>query len=699
MKCPLSSSTKDIVLKAGITLLYFGLAVVSLEFATIEGHVTVIWIPAGFSLAILLKFGYKYVPSIFFGALMAGLYVGNTILISALIAAGNTLEPIFVIYLLNQFPFSKTLYRIKDYISLIFAGCIGATISAIIGVTSLILAGYISIAGALPAIAPWWMGDALGIILITPFLLLFNSGSLYALIRGARAETLFLFITSTIIPLAIFTNWGQGELKFLSGSYLLVIPLVWSALRFSQALTSMVVFEYFLIAVWGLLTQQGLFVDAISLAPDYPFFWLYFVVLSIASLLVAYSVNEKNTLYQAINSSKTETYVFCEDDLRFEFVNQAALENLGITLSEALKLTPLDIKPLYSNKEFFKLLLPLLRKEVTHLDFETVHQRKDGSVYPVEINIQLVSHSNRRCYIASVIDITSRQERDAHRILGNHVSDISPQAIMITDKDNNIVRINKAFTKLTGYEESDVIGENPHILSSGRHDASFYENLWNTLNCEGYWQGEIYNRKKCGELYLQDLTISLLHNALGDVIHHIGMFTDITLERERVMSLKHLSEHDVLTGLPNRSKLQQEFEFAVASTKRSQNKLAMLYLDLNKFKSINDNYGHTCGDGVLREIAERIDSGIRETDMASRIGGDEFVVLVTNIESDMAIGTLISKLKNIIIRPINIDGIEFIVPASIGVAIYPENGDTLDDLLKASDESMFEDKKKMKSLS
>ena len=269
------------------------------------------------------------------------------------------------------------------------------------------------------------------------------------------------------------------------------------------------------------------------------------------------------------------------------------------------------------------------------------------------------------------------------------------EAILVTNAVGIIVRVNKAFTEITGYSKEEALGNNPNMLSSGRHDEAFYFLLWESLSQQGQWEGEIYNRRKNGELYLQYLTIKVLHNAKGDITNHIAMFTDITEEREHHLQLQHLSEHDVLTELPNRFKLNQEFEFALTSAKRLRNKLAILFFDLNDFKPINDNYGHIYGDMVLQTIADRMAESIRDTDMVARIGGDEFVVLMTNIESDDAMQVLMAKLKAVISEPITVKENTFTVNASGGMAEYPEQGDTLEKLLHVADGEMYKDKAKM----
>jgi len=338
-----------------------------------------------------------------------------------------------------------------------------------------------------------------------------------------------------------------------------------------------------------------------------------------------------------------------------------------------------------------------MNKELDTVNFETIHERPDGTVYPVEITLQSVKHANRECYLASVIDITERDEREQHRILGNSVCDLSSQAIMITDSDNVLIRVNAAFTEITGYSSEESIGKKPHLLSSGRNNSTFYQQLWASLNAQGKWEGDIYNRRKDGSLYLQHLSIKVLNDAKGKVKNYVAMFRDITDEYEQTTKLQHLSEHDVLTGLPNRRRLAQEFEFALTSAKRHRNKLALLFFDLNDFKPINDNFGHLYGDEVLQTIADRMLAGIRDSDVATRVGGDEFVVLMTDIESDDAIQTLRTKLQEAIAAPITAKGETFNISASCGVAEYPKHGDTLDSLLAISDGRMYKNKAEMKN--
>jgi len=679
-----------------VALVYLLVATIALEFAVVEGNATLIWPSSGVALAVLIRFGAKYAVGIFFGAFLSGIYAGNEPIIWWFCALGNTLEPLLALYLLRFLPFSKNVYHNHDYLSLIFAGSVGAIASALLGSVALFLVNYITVEQIPKVIFHWWMADALGMFSIGPFLLLFSYSRIKYLLQERALEVLLILISGSSFALIFYAGWGELEFNKASSNYLLMIPLVWAILRFGQVISAIVIAQYFCIAIYGLLFQKGMFWEG-DLQTNLYFFWGHFSVISILTMLVAYAISERHTFSQAVRNSKTETYIFCEDDIHFEFINQSALNNQGLSLFSALKLTPVDIQLFTSETELFEKLQPLRDGKLSFVAFETVVQRRDKSFYPVEVNIQMLDYSSRESYLISLVDITEHLEKEKHLILGNSVCELSSQAIMITDANVNIIRVNHAFTKITGYKEEDALGKNPSFLSSGRHEQEFYQALWASLIEDGMWTGEIYNRRKSGELYLQSITIKALSNSVGDVENYIAMFIDITQEREQTLQLKHLSEHDVLTGLPNKSLLQKEFLYALAVAKRQSTQLGLLFIDLNNFKPINDKYGHTFGDNMLQAIAIRMQSCIRETDIVSRVGGDEFVVLVSNTESDKNCAILTEKLKNIISQVILIEHVPLQVSASIGVANYPEQGDSLEALLSVADKAMYEDKKVMKS--
>jgi len=687
-------TTKIIIRQFAVAMAYFLIAVIVLEFAVVNGNATLIWPSSGLALAILIRWGKVYTGGVFLGAFIAAVYAGNEPVIWVLTSLGNTLEALIAVYLLRYLPFSKNVYHTHDYFSLIFAGAVGAIFSALLGCLSLYLSDFISLVQIPKIILHWWMADALGILIVAPFLLLFSYSRIRFLLKGKLIEVLLLLMSTLLLGLMFYAGL-IGGFNLAGSTYLLVIPLIWGILRFGHVISTIVIAEYFSIAIYGLLVQKGIFWTG-DLQSDFYFFSGHFSVISIATMLMAYATKEKNILQQVISNSYTETYIFGEDDIRFEFVNQRALDNHLLTLFQALKLSPLDLSFFMSEKLLNEAIKSLRNKELAIVNFTTWVQRLDKTTYPAEINMQLLDHSNRNNYLLSVIDISEKIKKEKYLMLGNLVCDASSQAIMVTDEKSKIIRVNGAFTEITGYSAEFAIGKTPSFLKSGRHDEAFFTQLWQSLIETKEWLGEIYNRRKNGELYLQSVTIKALHNSRGELENYIAMFTDITESRANELHLKHQSEHDVLTSLPNKKLLQQEFGYALTMAKRHKTKFALLFIDINDFKPVNDSYGHVYGDYVLQTLATRMQTCIREADMVSRIGGDEFVVLVSDTESDPNCVILIKKLKQIIEQALVVDELSLKVSASIGVANYPEQGDTLEGLLRIADEAMYADKQKMK---
>jgi len=390
----------------GVAAIYFMLATVALEFASLKEGATFLWPSSGFALAVMLKYGYRYSIGVFLGAYAAGLYMGLASAISIGTALGNTLEPILALYLLRFLPFSPTLNRLTDYLSLVTAGSVGALASAFIGPITLLIAGFITLPDMPNIILHWWMADELGIVLITPFILLFSLQSFLDLSKQ-RSELVSLIVFTIIVAFGVLTDWSITNSSGFNGGYLLALPFAWSILRFSHIMTAIISFIFFIVGVIGLLLQQGLFVGP-QLQPDLFLFSASFILLPICSLVLSYSINDRNTLFQAVNSGHAETYIFYEGEMHFTFVSDAALNNLGITLNEAYQLTPFDIKPFYSDQQFRAALAPLREKNKTFLEFVTVHQRKDGSRYPVEVHLDSINHAGRQGYLASIIDITEK---------------------------------------------------------------------------------------------------------------------------------------------------------------------------------------------------------------------------------------------------------------------------------------------------
>ena len=273
----------------------------------------------------------------------------------------------------------------------------------------------------------------------------------------------------------------------------------------------------------------------------------------------------------------------------------------------------------------------------------------------------------------------------------------SQEGIIVTDADSVILRVNKAFTTITGYNAEEVIGKNPSVLSSGQHDALFYIAMWKDINTDDYWEGEIWNKRKNGDLYPEKLTITAVKDSNGNITNYVATIVDITLSKEAAQEIEGLAYFDPLTRLPNRRLMIDRINHAMAASARTGNEGALFFLDLDHFKDINDTLGHDMGDLLLQQVAERLTSCLREGDTVSRFGGDEFVVLLEglspqSIEAAAQAEDIGNKILSSINKPYQLASHKIISSTSIGIALFDDHKSDVDELLKQADIALYQAK-------
>ena len=268
------------------------------------------------------------------------------------------------------------------------------------------------------------------------------------------------------------------------------------------------------------------------------------------------------------------------------------------------------------------------------------------------------------------------------------------EGIILTDARGRIELVNKAFERITGYSEAEVLGQTPALLSSGRHSEEFYAAMWQRLNTDRKWQGEIWNRRKNGEVYHQWLTINTVLNQRHRASHYIAIFSDISEVKRSEAQLKYQAHHDVLTELANRTLFDNQLKHAIASAARHDYQFAVLFIDLDRFKEVNDRHGHQCGDRLLKDVASRLAGCVREADLAARLGGDEFVVLLDNIDSADAAAAVADKIVEIVAAPYRDGNLEHHLGCSIGIAVYPNDGRDHNELVRNADAAMYKSKER-----
>ncbi|MEJ2406164.1 MAG: EAL domain-containing protein [Candidatus Thiodiazotropha sp.] len=287
-----------------------------------------------------------------------------------------------------------------------------------------------------------------------------------------------------------------------------------------------------------------------------------------------------------------------------------------------------------------------------------------------------------------ISDITERKSTEAKVKLAANVFRQSREGIFITDAENRIVMINDAFTLITGYSETEALGENPRLLSSGRQSRRFYHDMWQVIDANGYWEGEIWNRHKDGTVFPEWLSVTRTYDDIGRCTGYIGIFDDITQRKEHEQHIQWLAHYDHLTELPNRTLLRDRIQNAIRMASRVGKRIAVLFCDLDHFKNVNDALGHNVGDLLLKEVARRMQTTIRNIDTVSRQGGDEFIILLPESDADGA-AHVAEKIQNAINLPYDINGFEMTISISIGISIFPKDGDDFDRLAKNADIAMY----------
>ncbi len=321
---------------------------------------------------------------------------------------------------------------------------------------------------------------------------------------------------------------------------------------------------------------------------------------------------------------------------------------------------------------------------------EILNYRKDGVAFWNALSFTPVFDDRGALsqFVGVQRDVTARRETDAQLLLAAKLFEQGSEGVIITDAQKRIIKVNPAFTRISGFSEAEALGQNPHILSSGRHDRDFFQAMWSVVESASHWQGEIWNRRKDGSVYPQWLSLSRLVDEAGTTTHYIASFSDITQRKQAEDSIRRLAHFDALTGLPNRALLSDRATQALQLAQRRGEPMALMFLDLDHFKNVNDSLGHRVGDCLLVALAARFKAVLREPDTLSRMGGDEFVLLLPNTDAGGA-AHVAGKLLQAATLPYHIEQHELTITPSIGIALYPTDGDNFDTLARCADAAMY----------
>ncbi len=379
--------------------------------------------------------------------------------------------------------------------------------------------------------------------------------------------------------------------------------------------------------------------------------------------------------------------------------NAIAHEQLGYGCAEFAALTIPDLEVNETPEQTARHIETIQKQGWDN--FETRHRHKNGEIRNVQVIVQMLEIGGKPMLHCTFRDITARKQAEqalrasaeALHLYANAFRH-SGEAIMITDRDNRIIAVNPAFSTLTGYSGEEVLGRNPKLLASGRTPPEIYQGMWSALRESGFWQGEFWDRRKDGQIYPKWAAISLIRDDNGQITHHIASFTDISERKAAEERIHHLAHHDALTGLLNRFSLETRLEQTLLSARRENREVAVLFIDMDRFKTINDTLGHHVGDLLLMEVARRLLSCVRESDIVARLGGDEFVVVLTGLESAMDAAHSADKIVKLLCQTYLIEHNDLHTSPSVGISIFPGDGNDPETLMKHADTAMYHAKER-----
>lgn len=395
------------------------------------------------------------------------------------------------------------------------------------------------------------------------------------------------------------------------------------------------------------------------------------------------TIQESEERFKAL-SSATNGGVIIHDEGQILECNIGLSDMTGFSYEELINMNGLElIAP-----ECIETVFEKMRIDFTQ-SYEVTGIRRDGSQYPLAVKGKNIVYKERNARVIEFLDITERKKTEEQLRLAASVFTHAREGIIITDASGTIIDVNDTFTHITGYSREEAIGENPRILRSGRHDQAFYTEMWASLLNKNQWSGEIWNERKNGELFAELVTISAVTDTKDQTQSYVALFSDITPMKNHQQQLEHIAHYDTLTNLPNRILLADRLHHAMAQSERRGQSLAVAYLDLDGFKTVNDTYGHDVGDELLIELSTLMNKCLREGDTLARIGGDEFVAVLVDIEKMSECTRVLERLLQASMSPITIKNHTLQVSTSIGVTLYPQDGVEADQLMRHADQAMY----------
>lgn len=686
-----------------LTLSYWGLTRLAVHL--FDAHAVLpmpFWPGAALGLAAGMLGGWRWAPGILLGSGLAHhLALETPLALACSLALGNTLVPFWMATEIrrraSRMPPFFTLADVARFVG--FGALLAPALAGFWGVCSLLLWGRADPAAAGELWLRWWVGHASGVFILAPLFLCCWYDR--RLLSGTRLLE-FLFVSGGALVLAVAVFFGiHAQVHPVIGlHFLLILPLAWVAIRFPPREVAFLLPLLMAVAAWGTLEGLGPFVHAGNARLLLTVGLLAMSLAAACLLISAISAERQDVLTSLASSEARQRTIFSTASVgialadfegRLLEVNGVYGRMLGYEPTEMLGMRVSQFTHPEDSAQELDFLAAIARGERDTYQMEKRYISRDGREFWVELSVGCQRDPEGRPLhlIGVVSDITERKRDQAALRLMGEVFRQAGEAILVTDHDNRIVMVNQAFTALTGYAPEEVLGKNPRLLSAGRTSRETYRKMWVALHQRGHWQGEVWDRRKDGGVYPKLLSISVLKDARGRVTHHIASFTDISEHKEAEDRIRYLALHDTLTGLPNRLSLQERLSQALQTAERRREMLGVIFVDLDRFKLINDTLGHHAGDAMLIQLGRRLQQNVRSNDVVARLGGDEFVVVVTGADDVDTVLAVAEKLLEALRQPYQIEGQLLHTTPSLGLSFYPRDGKDVESLMRNADVAMY----------
>ncbi|MDE2429257.1 MAG: diguanylate cyclase, partial [Burkholderiales bacterium] len=696
--------TNSMASRVALTMLVYLIAGhIGLAIPYINPNVSLIWMPTGIAIASLLRYGKIMLPAIYLAAAGLEYSAGFTLPVALSLAFGSSLGPFFSTWILRRRHFRMDFSRRRDVIAFCLATVLGMCISATGGTLTLLAAGLST--KVLPVWITWWAGDTVGALLAGPLLLTATRRTLPLLIERRNEITGFLLICAAVNWLIFLSPYSHLHLTFIN-----VGIMIWAAMRFGISVASLATLSASLFAAWATSHGHGPFAE--NGEANLLILWAYMSTLVMITMIITAlqtesidAANKISEAYQRINkvASRLPGLVM---QYRIRRDHSACIPYATDAIWQMFEVTQDDVRE--DALHLFRRIDPrdieagtasirLAMRNLSAWQSEFRMHRRDGSMRWLFIDgLPEQEPDGSMLWHCFVTDITERKQAEQDLQIAACTFE-SQEGMFVTDAHWHILRLNQAFTRISGYTLEELAGKRPPIHKSRQQDRAFYEHIASSMREKKYWHGEMWNQRKNGEVYPQMITLTAITDKRGEVSNYIGSFTDISRNKGYEAEIRNLAFYDSLTQLPNRRLLMDRLQHLISISNRNSSHSAILFIDLDNFKTLNDTRGHDAGDLLLIETASRLQTCVRESDTVARLGGDEFVVVLEELNSnrDDALrqtDRIAEKIRQTLSEPYQFADFEHHGSSSIGVCLFQGGDVTVKDLFKRADTAMYEAK-------